>query len=105
LVYLPVRKNSLFAGHDEGAVNWACLASLIETAKIHGIDPQAYLADILAKLVNGWPNARLWVANHELLDDRSGFIQMFGGQNRKMPAIISIRNHVIEPRLRQVKQV
>jgi transposase len=49
------RKNSLFAGHDEGAVNWACLASLIETAKLHGIDPQAYLADILAKLVNGWP--------------------------------------------------
>jgi hypothetical protein len=26
------RKNSLFAGHDDGAVNWACLASLIETA-------------------------------------------------------------------------
>jgi transposase len=49
------RKNSLFAGHDEGAVNWACLASLIETAKLHGIDPHAYLADILAKLVNGWP--------------------------------------------------
>jgi transposase len=48
------RKNSLFAGHDEGAVNWACLASLIETAKLHGIDPQAYLADILAKLVDGW---------------------------------------------------
>ena len=59
LVYLPVRKNSLFAGHDEGAVNWACLASLIETAKIHGIDPQAYLADILAKLVNGWPMQKL----------------------------------------------
>jgi len=34
------RKNSLFAGHDQGAVNWACLASLIETAKLHGIDPQ-----------------------------------------------------------------
>jgi hypothetical protein len=41
--------------HDDGAINWACLASLIETAKLHGIDPQAYLADILAKLVNGWP--------------------------------------------------
>jgi transposase len=53
------RKNSLFAGHDEGAVNWACLASLIETAKIHGIDPQAYLADTLAKLVNGWPMQKL----------------------------------------------
>jgi transposase len=49
------RKNSLFAGHDQGAVNWACLASLIETAKLHGLDPQAYLADILTKLVNGWP--------------------------------------------------
>jgi transposase len=36
------RKNSLFAGHDECAVNWACLASLIETAKIHGIDPQIW---------------------------------------------------------------
>ena len=53
------RKNSLFAGHDEGAVNWACLASLIETAKLHGVDPQAYLADILAKLVNGWPAQKL----------------------------------------------
>ena len=28
------RKNSLFAGHDQGAVNWACIASLIETAKL-----------------------------------------------------------------------
>jgi len=32
---------------------------LIETAKIHGIDPQAYLADILSKLVNGWPMGKL----------------------------------------------
>jgi transposase len=53
------RKNSLFAGHDQGAANWACVASLIETAKLHGVDPQAYLADILAKLVNGWPMAQL----------------------------------------------
>jgi transposase len=53
------RKNSLFAGHDAGAVNWACMASLIETAKLHGIDPQSYLADVLAKLVNGWPMANI----------------------------------------------
>jgi len=25
------RKNALFAGHDQGAENWACVASLIET--------------------------------------------------------------------------
>jgi transposase len=53
------RRNSLFAGHDEGAANWACLASLIETAKIQGLNPQAYLADILTKLVNGWPMRRI----------------------------------------------
>jgi IS66 C-terminal element len=53
------RKNSLFAGHDDGAINWACLPSLIEIAKLQGIDLQAYLADILAKLVNGWPVQKL----------------------------------------------
>jgi hypothetical protein len=31
-------------GHDRGAVNWNCLASLVETAKLHGLDPQSYLA-------------------------------------------------------------
>jgi hypothetical protein len=65
------RKNSLFAGHDDGAENWACLASLIESAKLHAINPQVYLADILAKLVNGWPMKKLdellpwtWSAHH-----------------------------------------
>ena len=53
------RKNALFAGHDGGAENWACLASLIETCKLHGVDPQAYFADVLTKLVNLWPQSRL----------------------------------------------
>ena len=53
------RKNALFAGHDDGAENWAILASLIETAKLSGIDPQAWLADILTRLVDLWPNNRL----------------------------------------------
>src|SRR6478672_6713579 len=48
------RKNALFAGHDQGAENWACIASLIETCKLHGVDPQAYFADVLTKLVNLW---------------------------------------------------
>jgi len=51
------RKNALFAGHDTGAENWACLASLIETCKLNGVDPQAYLTDVLTKLVNLWPAA------------------------------------------------
>ena len=53
------RKNALFAGHDAGAANWACIASLIETAKLNHVDPQAWLADTLTKLVNLWPAARI----------------------------------------------
>ena len=53
------RKNALFAGNDDGAENWAVLASLIETAKLNRIDPQAWLADSLTRLVNLWPNNRL----------------------------------------------
>jgi transposase len=53
------RKNALFAGHDRGAENWACLASLIETCKLHALNPEAYLADVLTRLVGGWPNKRL----------------------------------------------
>jgi transposase len=53
------RKNALFAGSDEGAENWAMLASLIETCKLHGVNPEAYLTDVLTKLVNNWPNSRL----------------------------------------------
>jgi transposase len=65
------RKNALFAGHDTGAENWACLASLIETCKLNGVDPQAYLTDVLTKLVDLWPASRL----DELMPwawDRSG---------------------------------
>ena len=53
------RKNALFAGHDEGAENWACIASLIETCKLTGVDPQTYFADVLTRLVNLWPASRL----------------------------------------------
>ena len=65
------RKNALFAGSDEGAENWAMLASLIETCKLHGVNPEAYLTDVLTKLVYNWPNSRLaeltpwgWAAAH-----------------------------------------
>jgi transposase len=53
------RKNSLFAGSDEGGENWACLASLIETCKLNRVNPQAYFADLLTRLVNGWPQRRI----------------------------------------------
>lgn len=47
------RKNALFAGHDAGAENWATIASLIETCKLNGVDPQAYLTKALTSIING----------------------------------------------------
>jgi len=53
------RKNALFAGSDEGAANWAAIASLIETAKLNGVNPHAWLTNTLTKLVNRWPQSRI----------------------------------------------
>jgi len=53
------RKNALFAGSDGGAEHWAVIASLIETCKLNAVDPHAYLAATITKIVNGHPNARL----------------------------------------------
>jgi hypothetical protein len=47
------RKNALFAGSAAGGENWAILASLINSAKLHGLDPQTYLADVLERIVSG----------------------------------------------------
>jgi transposase len=47
------RKNALFAGHDGGAENWAVIASLIETCKMNGVDPHAWLAGTLTAIVKG----------------------------------------------------
>jgi transposase len=37
----------------------AVIASLIETCKLNDVDPYAYLAATITKIVNGHPNARL----------------------------------------------
>lgn len=44
------RKNFLFAGSDAGGETLADAMTLIETAKFSGLDPQAYLADVLARI-------------------------------------------------------
>ena len=43
------RKNNLFAGSDAGGHRAAAIYSLIETAKLNGIDPQHYLTDVLSQ--------------------------------------------------------
>jgi len=46
------RKNWLFAGSDAGAERAAAIYSLIETCKLNGIDPEAYLRSILASIAD-----------------------------------------------------
>jgi transposase len=50
-------KNHLFAGSDGGAESWAILASLIQTAKLNGVEPFAYLRDVLERIVSGQTKA------------------------------------------------
>ena len=56
------RKSWLFAGSDKGGERAAFIYTLIATAKLNNIDPQAWLADTLAR-INDIPQSRL----HELL--------------------------------------
>jgi transposase len=52
------RKSWLFAGSDRGGQRAAAMYSLIVTAKMNDIDPQAWLADVLARIA-GHPAHRL----------------------------------------------
>jgi transposase len=56
------RRNWTFAGSDEGGRRAAALYTLIATAKLNDVDPQAWLADMLARLPD-YPAKRV----HELL--------------------------------------
>jgi len=53
------RKNASFAGSEGGAVRWAIVASLIETGKLNGIEPFAWLRDALSRIIAEHPMARL----------------------------------------------
>jgi transposase len=52
------RKSWLFAGSDRGGQRAAAMYSLIVTAKLNNIDPQAWLADVLAR-IGGHPASHL----------------------------------------------
>jgi transposase len=47
------RKNALFAGSDGGARHWAIAMTLIQTAKLNGVEPMAWLTDVLERVVSG----------------------------------------------------
>ena len=46
------RKAWLFCGSDRGGQRAAILYTLIQTARLNDVDPQAWLADVLARIVD-----------------------------------------------------
>ena len=52
------RKSWLFAGSDRGGVRAAAMYTLIGTAKLNNVDPQAWLADVLGRIA-GTPQSQL----------------------------------------------
>ena len=57
-MWLWVGKNCLFVSSRGGGEAAAIAYTLIETAKLNGIDPQAWLADVLARIA-GHPASQL----------------------------------------------
>lgn len=53
------RKNYLFAGSDAAAERAATIYTVVATATLNGLDPWAYLKDVLEKLAGGWPQRRI----------------------------------------------
>jgi transposase len=47
------RKNALFAGSDGGARHWAIAMTLIQTAKLNGVEPMVWLTDVLERVISG----------------------------------------------------
>ena len=52
------RKNWLFAGSKTGGERAAAIYTVIETCKLNGVEPQAYITDVIAKIANDWPASR-----------------------------------------------
>ena len=46
------RKSWLFVGSDRGGERAAVMLTLIQTAKLNDVDPQAWLADVLARIAD-----------------------------------------------------
>ncbi len=53
------RKNYLFVGSDAGGQRAAIIYTIAETAKLNGLDPEAYIAAVLDRLAGGYPISRI----------------------------------------------
>jgi transposase len=56
---MAVGKNYLFCGSDTGGDRAASIYTLVQTAKLNGVNPEAYLEGILTKIADGHPINRI----------------------------------------------
>jgi hypothetical protein len=49
------RKNFLFAGSDTGGDRAAAIYTIVQTARLNGVNPETYLKDTLTKIAEGHP--------------------------------------------------
>ena len=53
------RKNFLFLGSDRGGDRAAAIYTIVESAKLNGLNPEAYLTAVLDRMARGHSNHRL----------------------------------------------
>ena len=52
------RKNWLFVGNERAGMNWAVLQSLVSTCRVHDVNPEQYLTEVLMRIQNH-PQSRI----------------------------------------------
>jgi|SRR6266568_1565585 len=65
------RKNYLFAGSDAGGDRAAAMYTIVQTAKLNGVNQEVYLRNTLAKIAEGHPinrKSELMLWNTEMTD-------------------------------------
>jgi transposase len=56
---VSTRQQWLFAGSHSGGERAAATYSILRTARLNGVNPEAYLTDTLAKIAAGHPISRI----------------------------------------------
>ncbi len=52
------RRNWLFVGSRTGGERAAAIYTIIQMCKANGVDTQAYITDVIAKVADDWPASR-----------------------------------------------
>jgi hypothetical protein len=82
------RKNYLFAGSNRGGERAAAIYSLIGTAKLNGVDPEAYLRNVLSRIADHpiIPSTALLTCSPGTTFQLPGRINESTSRNRLFPA-------------------